>query len=351
MKLCKVEDLAEGQLLSRAVFSYDFQILLAEGTELTEDYIEKLKTLGVTDVYIFDENHRNIEAVSVIKQDIEVLIHKNVRNILEKHTYSRNKELRELSKTAEDIVVTILNEKEVVDRIYDIKERSSDLYEHSISTCSLAALVALKLGLNEEKVHDISVACLLHDIGLRYIDFDYHGRSIDDFNTVEAVEYFKHPIYGYSSIKEETWISDPAKMIILYHHEHIDGSGFPMKIKEIPLEARIVAVCDTFDEMICGICQERWKVYEAIENLKVLRGFKYDEKVVNALLEFLAVYPVGSIVVTNDGETGMVVRQNRAFSERPVLKIIKDVDGNPLKEFKLIDMMKKKTVFIVKVVE
>ncbi|MCL2719454.1 MAG: HD domain-containing protein [Lachnospiraceae bacterium] len=351
MKICKVEELLEGQILSRAVFSYDYQILLAEGTVLTEDYIEKLKRLGITEVYLYDENYRNLESVSVMKHEMKELIHKNVRNILEKHTYARNKELQKLSNTAEEIVINILKEKDVVDRVYDIRERSSDLYEHSVSTCSLATLVALKLGLEEERVHDISVACLLHDLGLRYLNFEYINRTIDDFNTVEAVEYYKHPIYGYTSIKEETWISELAKSIILNHHEYIDGSGFPMKIKDLPLETRIVATCDMFDEMICGIFQNRWKVYEAIENLKVLRGFKYDEKVVSALLEFLAVYPVGSIVVTNEEETGMVIRQNRAFSERPVLKIIRDKEGNPLKENKQVDMMKEKTIFIVKVIE
>ena len=351
MKLRKINEIVEGQLLSRAVFSGDYQILLAEGTVLTDDYISKLKSLGITEVYIYDENYRNVEAVSVMKQEVEELIHKNVRNILEKHTYTRNKELQKLSKAAEDIVINILQEKEVIDRVYDIRERSSDLYEHSVSTCSIATLVALKLGLDEEKVHDISVACLLHDLGLRYLNFEYVDRTVNDFNAVEAVEYYKHPIYGYSSIKEETWISEQAKSIILHHHECIDGTGFPMGVKNVPIEARIVTVCDVFDEMICGIFQDKWKVYEAIENLKVLRGLKYDADVVGALLEFLAVYPVGSIVVTNDGETAIVVRQNRAFSERPVLKLIKDKDGNPLKEFKLVDMLKKKTVFIVKVIE
>lgn len=350
MKLVNIDELNEGQLLSKAVISYDYQVLLAEGTILTNYYIDKLKNMGITEVYIHDENYRNVEAVSVMKHETEELIHKNVRNILEKHTYSRNKELQKLSVAAEEIVMNILNEEEVIDRIYDIRERSSDLYEHSVSACCLATLVSLRLNLDKEKVHDISVACLLHDIGLRYLNFEYVDRIVEEFNTVEAVEYYKHPIYGYTSLKEETWISELAKSIILHHHEYIDGSGFPMRKKDVPLEVRIVVTCDMFDEMICGICQERRKVYEAIENLRVLRGFKLEDKIVDALLEFLAVYPVGSIVIINNGETGLVVRQNQSFSDRPVLKIIKDEDGNPLQEEKLIDMMKNKTIFIEQVV-
>lgn len=351
MKICRIDELKEGESLARAVFNTDYQILLADGTIMTEDYIDKLKSLGIIEVYIHDKNYRNDEAVSVLKQDTEKLIHLNVKNILEKHTYSHSKELQKLSQTADEIITNIVNEKDVVDRIYDIRERSSDLYEHSISTCTLATLVALKLKLDKKKIHDISVACLLHDVGLRYLDFEYINRHLDDFNAVETTEYYKHPIYGYSSLKEEEWISELAKSIILYHHEDINGSGFPLKIKGIPLEARIVSVCDFFDEMICGISQKRKKVYEAIENLRVYSGIKYEKKVVNALLEFLAVYPVGSTVLTNSGELGIVIRQNRGFSDRPIINVIRDKNGNAIKEPITIDMLDKKTIFIEKVVE
>lgn len=351
MKLCKIDEIKEGESLARAVFGTDYQILLADGTILTDDYIEKLKNLGIMEVYINDVNYRNAEAVLVMKQDMEELLHVNVKNILEKHTYSRNRELQKISQTADEIITNILEDKDVVDRVYDIRERSFDLYEHSISTCALATIVALKLKLDKKKIHDISVACLLHDIGLRYLNFDYVGRYVEDFNAVEANEYYKHPIYGYTSLKDEVWISDLAKAIILYHHEDIDGTGFPLKIKTTPLEARIVSVCDVFDEMICGICQKRKKVYEAIENLRIFCGVKYDEKVVKVILKFLAVYPVGSNVVTSEGETGIVIRQNKGFSDRPVIKVFKGKDGELLDEARIIDMMNNNTVFIEKVVE
>jgi HD-GYP domain-containing protein (c-di-GMP phosphodiesterase class II) len=131
----------------------------------------------------------------------------------------------------------------------------------------------------------------------------------------------------------------------------MDGSGFPLKIKNLPLEARIVAVCDSFDEMICGICCERVKVHEALEYLKVFRGKQFDEHVTDVFLEFIAVYPVGSYVLINSGETGVVVRQNREFSNRPVIKIIKDKKGDTLTIPREIDLVKEKTVFIEKVLD
>ncbi len=351
MKLCKVENLTEGDILARAVYTMDYQILLSEETKLSGDYIEKLENLGITEVYIHDQKFKEIEAVVILKQDVEKLFKEKVKNILEKHTYSKNEELQKLSQTADCIIFNILEEEEVVEKIYDIKERSSDIYEHSISTCTLATLVALKLQLPKEVVHDIGVACLLHDLGLRYMAYDFTGKDQSRMSDIELAEYRKHPVYGYSALKEESWISNLSKNIILYHHERMDGSGYPLKMKNLPMEAKIVAVCDIFDEMICGICCERVKVHEAVEYLKVFKGSKFDEKVVDVFLEFTAVYPVGSQVLTNGGEIGVVIKQNREFPDRPVIQIIKDKNGNNLLKPKEINLIKLNTVFIEKVLE
>ena len=69
----------------------------------------------------------------------------------------------------------------------------------------------------------------------------------------DMTEYMKHPVYGYSALKNETWISDISKKIILYHHERLDGMGYPLKFRQLPIEVCIVNICDAFDEMICGI--------------------------------------------------------------------------------------------------
>ena len=125
-------------------------------------------------------------------------------------------------------------------------------------------------------MHDIGVGCLLHDLGLRYLTIEYADQDISSLSKIELAEYMKHPIYGYTALKDEKWISDISKDIILYHHEKLDGSGYPLKAKEIPYEAQIVSICDTFDEMICGIGCKRYKVYEAVEYLKTFKEEKFN---------------------------------------------------------------------------
>lgn len=349
MILKKIDELEGGEVLARNIMTWDYQIILPEGTAVRKDYIDKLRELGIAEVYIKEEEKS--EEIAILKSDMEETIRTTVKDILERHTYQNNEELSELNSTADNIITTILEEDQVVEKIFDIKERSADIYEHSISICSLAILTALKLNVESEKIHDIGVGCLLHDIGLRYTTVDYNNKDIDTLNKQEIIAYKKHPVYGYSSLKDESWISELSKSIILCHHERMDGSGFPLRTKDISLECRIVNVCDAFDEMICGIACERRKVYEAIEYLKNFKGKLFDSRVVDVFLGFTAVYPSGTHVLTNEGETAVVLSQNKDFQDRPVIRILKDKDGRAVKGEVIKDLVKVHNIFIEKALD
>lgn len=347
-KLCRIDNLTGDEQLAKNIVTDDYNVLLSEGTVLKQEYIEKLRELNIPEVYVWAETEE-AESVVILKEELEESLRYKVKSILERHTYSDNKDLAELSQTADSIISSILQEEEVVQKVYDIKERRSDIYEHSVSVCSLATIAALKMELPHEIVHDIGVSCLLHDLGLRYITIEYSEQDIENLSEAETAEYKKHPVYGYSTLQGENWISPVSKNMILYHHERLDGSGYPLHATDIPLECRIIQVCDAFDELICGIGCKRVKVYEAIEYLKKNAGIKFDRSIVDIFLQFTAVYPVGSCVKTSDGETGIVLRQNRQHPDRPLLRIIKDRDGRQIDVLK--DLLEVSDVFIEKEIQ
>lgn len=345
-----IEDLQGDEILAKPLMTWDYQIILPAGAVIRKEYVERISELGILEVFV-KEKEQSSEIV-ILKSEIKDMITEKVKDILERHTYRRNnQELEELCQTADNIISTILEEKQAVEKIFDIKERSTDIYEHSISICSLAILTALKLGLDEKVIHDIGVGCLLHDIGLRYTTVDFTKSDVNALNPQEQLEYIKHPVYGYSSLQDQDWISEISKNIILYHHERLDGSGFPLKIKDIPLECKIVNVCDAFDEMICGITRKKVKVYEAIEYLKNFKNKLFDDKIVDIFLDFTAVYPAGTYVITNEGEFAVVVAQNKDFQDRPIIRILKDKDGNDVKEEIFRDLVKVHNIFIDKVMD
>ena len=348
MKICRVEELKGNEVLDKPVMTSDYTILLASGTVLKPEYIEKLKDFEILEVAVREES-ADIQTIEILKSEVEEIFTVKVKEILEKHTYHHNENLMELCITADRIFSEIVSEENVIEQVFDIKERSSDIYEHSISLCTLATLTALKLKLPEDSIRSIGIGCLLHDIGLRYLTIPYENQDVSLLSDVEMAEYKKHTIYGYTALKNESWISDISKNIILYHHERLDGSGFPLKAASIPYECKIVNVCDAFDELICGVGCERVKVHEAVEYLKTFKNIKFDGTIVDVFLEFTAVYPADSQVMTNEGEVGVVIRQNKDFPNRPVLLMLYDKNGVKYEDRIIKDLMQENHIFIEKV--
>lgn len=342
----KVEELQGNEVLSKPLLTWDYQIILPEGAIIRPDYIEKLKELGVFDVWIQEPYVEDNNEFSLLKKDITGTAMQKVKDILERHTYQNSEELEGLAETAQNIISNILEREEVVEKIFDIRQRSSDLYEHSISICTLSILTSLKLKVPQGKIQEIGVGCLLHDIGLRYETVNFENIDINQMNVSDAGEYKKHPVYGYNVLKGENWLGNISKSIILFHHERIDGSGYPLRSKDIPYECQIVSVCDAFDEMICGIGYKRVKVYEAIEFMKAYKNKLFNAKIVDTFLSFTAVYPSGTHVLTNEGEVGIVVAQNKDFQDRPIIRILKDKTGKDLETEVMKDLVKVHNIFI-----
>lgn len=349
MKEKLVRELSGNEILGKPIISSEYQIILPEGAILKSEYIQKLIELGIQKVVIKEESFT--EEIVILKADVEKKIKEKVKSALEQHTYQNSSELEKLIKEADDIISNIADEEEVMERVYDIKERSADIYEHSLSLCTLSVLTACKLKLSKEKIHNIGVACLLHDLGLRYLTIHYENQDLSFLSPADLVEYRKHPVYGYSALKNEKWISETSKNIILHHHERKDGSGYPLKLIKIPVEMGIVQVCDTFDEMICGLGCKKVKVYEAINYLRENSGKKFEQKIVDEFLQIAAVYPAGTMILTNEGETAIVIRQNREYPDRPVIRILKDKLGNNVTTDITRDLSEWKQIFIEKVID
>lgn len=346
MKKCSVRDIKGGEVLANPIMTSEYQILLAEGTVLQKEYIEKFTELGITHVFIREEKViRKPEEIHAVQKEVYRKFKSQVKNVLEKHIYQENEELQKLSNAALTVISDILEEEIVIEGMIELKDRNADLYEHSVSCCSLSTILALRLKLKQKIVHAIAVGALLHDIGLRFIPVRY-DVDLDSMPENQKMEYKKHSVYGYSSIERETWLDKVSKNIILSHHERADGSGYPFRRRDISKEITIVSVCDTFDEMICGIGCRRVKTYKAIEYLKFFKNIKFDGTIVDEFLKIMAAYPTGSQVLLNSGEIAVVTGQNKGFPERPLLRVVKDQFKRPLFREREIDLLKENSVFI-----
>jgi putative nucleotidyltransferase with HDIG domain len=134
-------------------------------------------------------------------------------------------------------------------------------------------------------MENLTWAALLHDIGKIDIPDDILKKPTrltkEEFEIIK-----KHPVRGAELVKD-TFL-EQISTIIEQHHERIDGSGYPYGLKddEILLEAKILAVADSFDAMTSKRpYREAIEVSKALDELRKLAGVTYDKEIVKLLIE------------------------------------------------------------------
>lgn len=165
---------------------------------------------------------------------------------------------------------------------------------HSRNVMKYARILSEKLQLPERDIYYIEIGALLHDIGK--IGVPEHvlmktGKLTD--SEYDAIR--KHPEYGYQIVNEiEELKYRGVHDIVLYHHERMDGKGYPKGLKgeEIPLHARIVSVCDAFDAMTtCRSYRPALDVETAVEQLRKHAGFQFDYRIVEVFIRCIEENP------------------------------------------------------------
>jgi HD-GYP domain-containing protein (c-di-GMP phosphodiesterase class II) len=154
---------------------------------------------------------------------------------------------------------------------------------HSTRLAEWGVRVAIELGLDEPYQRNVEVACLLHDLGkIGVPDAILHKPG--PLTPAEREVMNLHPEYGWAVLRLFPELS-LAGLFALHHHEKMDGSGYPGRLRgdEIPMGARIVAVVDAFDAMTTNRSYRTPRpAGEALEELLRFAGVQFDSDVVTA---------------------------------------------------------------------
>lgn len=131
-----------------------------------------------------------------------------------------------------------------------LKTKDEVSFQHSIAVCALVGLFARHLKLDDKLVRILCVGGLLHDIGKVRIPTAILTKN--GMLTAEEIAIMHtHPRKGYEMLARGSGLPDIVGQVCLHHHERLDGSGYPVGLKddEIGAAARIVAICDVFDAL------------------------------------------------------------------------------------------------------
>jgi HD-GYP domain-containing protein (c-di-GMP phosphodiesterase class II) len=230
-----------------------------------------------------------------------------------------------------------------------------EMAKSSVNTAILSALIAAELKLPNHKIMQVVTGALLHDVGMLRLPKEIvdkkGGLSASELQRIQA-----HPLYTYKIVNKELLYPEDVGVVVLQHHERWDGEGYPRRISgaAIDMGARIVSVADAFEAMVSQKPYRNSMMgYQAMKNLLSDNSRRFDPNVLKAFIQTMGIYPIGSIILLNNGALARVVEIHGAAPLRPKIRILIDEFGKVFKqdEGDMVDLLTEKSLFIARAVD
>lgn len=355
MRLIATKLLRDKDVLSKPVFHDNGQILVQADFPLTQRMINRLIKLGIGYVYIDDDITRDIEFKPVItdktrKEAIDTI--KNQFNEIEKHRiigHSLNtiNLSKNFSKVVQNILFDIKKSNDVVSILSDMYCYDTYIFTHSLNVTIYSIGLAMEMKFTEKQLMEIGLGAILHDVGKVMIPKEILEKK--DHLTDEEFGIIKeHSRAGFDLLRNAPNISLLSAHCAFQHHERLNGSGYPQGItgEEIHPYAKILAVADVFDAVTSNrVYRKAMLPHEGLEILFAGAGSLFDKQIVEIFSRTVAIYPIGITIYLNDGRKGVVVKQNKSFSMRPIIRVFQHGDES-VEPYEL-DLLKERNLAII----
>ncbi len=208
---------------------------------------------------------------------------------------------------------------------------------HAVNVAVISLLMGRTFGLPESDMLDLGVGALLHDIGKSELPERVRHKE-DGFSSAENHLYQEHVAHGVA-LARKMGLQSGATLVIAQHHEHADGSGFPLKLNSdrMTTAARIVSLINRYDNL-CNpaVPSKALTPHEALSLLFAQGKNRYDTAILGAFIRMMGVYPPGSTVQLTDDRFGVVVSVNSSRSLKP--RVVVHDAKVPREEALLLDL-------------
>jgi hypothetical protein len=321
-------------------------VLLTAGFELERTTIARLRQLDIHDVWV---RYPDCEMIRQYVSPAVVQEHGRLVSSMARTFETLGSdahaplEFRPFRNALRDLIERLVSEPTAASYIAELGGHGGDPLRHGSEVCFLSLLIGLKLQgylvrqrrrlrpAVARRVLNLGVGAMLHDVGLLRLPPELHRRCELGFDEDDA-RWREHVEIGHRLLSGA--IDAAAAGIVLNHHQHFDGSGFPARAnlagtlqsqhgQAIHVFSRIVCVTDHFDRLRHGgdgPPVPRVRVLRQMLLSRVRRRF--DPVVLGALLRVVPAYPPGSSVRLSTGHQAIVVGWDPASPCRPVVRRI-----------------------------
>jgi HD-GYP domain-containing protein (c-di-GMP phosphodiesterase class II) len=258
----------------------------------------------------------------------------------------RSAGVKKLKRAVQTIVDQVLSNEVSLVGLTTIRDYDEYTFTHSVNVCIFSVAIGRRLGLSRVQLFDLGMAALMHDVGKSRVPLEVlakHGAlSEEEWRIMQS-----HPWLGVLTLFGLRGYGEiPYRGMVVAHEHHmkIDLSGYPKAIRprQMSMFSKIVAVADGFDAATTRrtyqtiplqpdqVLREMW------ENPR--RGL--DPVLVKALINLLGVYPVGTCVILDTYEVGIVHAANPDPGQlnRPMIRIVMSSEGQRLAPPPLVNL-------------
>jgi HD-GYP domain-containing protein (c-di-GMP phosphodiesterase class II) len=260
--------------------------------------------------------------------------------------FGKSPNIKKIKRVVQGIVDQILNEETSLVGLTAIRDYDEYTFTHSVNVCIFSVAIGKRLGLTKLQLYDLGMAALFHDIGKSRVPSEVlnkvEGLTDDEWKQIAA-----HPWMGVLSLFQLRGTQDLhyRAMIVAYeHHMKIDLTGYPRPVRDrrMSVFSKIVAVADGFDAATSRRSYQTTPMNPA-DVMKEMRDNArrgMDPVLVKAFVNLTGIYPVGTLVVLDTFELGLVHASNpiAEMLSRPIVRIVSDDKGNVLFPGYLVDL-------------
>ena len=347
--LLSVNQLEPGMIIAED-FKDDNTILVNLGVTLTEDIISKIKDkyfFNKVLVYKEDEDGKNKSKVQKEKtvEEIDRSFNDfsfNVGAIFESMHSEGLCNIEELRAFSKRIQGELGEKGAVIKNIVLYGSGKDAIYRHCVNVAALSSILGKWIGLDEKTINLLNYSAILHDYGKTKINKDILSKP-SALTANEMKEIKNHPAIAYNEIKKVQFLDNSVGYGVLMHHERLDGSGYPLGIKEDKIHsfAKIIAIADVFDAVNSNRLYKKSRgPFEALEIIQKESLGRLDYKYCKIFLEHIVNYYMGESVLLNTNKVCKIVQIDINDISRPLL-----FDGSVF-----IDLKQEKDLYVEELV-
>lgn len=261
----------------------------------------------------------------------------------------RSPNIKKIKRVVQGIVDQILNDEVSLVGLTAIRDYDEYTFTHSVNVCIFSVALGRRLGLSKLQLYDLGMSALFHDIGKSRVPHEVLNKSggltDDEWRLIAA-----HPWQGVLvlfHLRGQQELPYRAMIVAHEHHMKVDLTGYPRPIRprSMSMFSKIVAVADGFDAATSRRAYQTVPLNPAQVMAEMRDNARrgMDQVVVKAFVNLTGIYPVGTLVVLDTFELGVVHAVNPLpeMLSRPIVRIVSDEKGNLLHPGTLVDLADK----------